>query len=108
MPTPAEYKLMKPDLRISVNLPKSCRGIRLLEMTYCDITLPSPQENLACDEALLEACEDGHGDEALRFWEPAQNFVVVGYANEVAKEVNLRFCEQNNIPVLRRFTGGGT
>ena len=38
-------------------------------MKYFDFTLPTPAENLACDEALLEACERG-GDEILRFWEP--------------------------------------
>jgi lipoate---protein ligase len=74
----------------------------------CDLTLATPEENLACDEALLDLCEVGHADELLRFWEPAQYFVVVGYANQVAREVNLPFCQANGIPVLRRCTGGGT
>lgn len=73
-----------------------------------DVTLPTPEENLACDEALLEACEAGTGEEVLRFWEPPQYFVVVGYANHVAAEANLAFCRQQSIPVLRRCTGGGT
>src|SRR5436190_898154 len=76
-------------------------------MDYFDLTLPTPEENLACDEALLDLCEDGHGGEALRFWEPAQYFVVLGYSNKAATEVNLPFCQTNNIPVLRRCTGGG-
>ena len=32
-------------------------------------TLPSPEANLACDEALLDACEAGEAPELLRFWE---------------------------------------
>src|SRR5258706_6619345 len=77
-------------------------------MTYCDLTLPSPAENLACDEALLELCEQGHADEVLRVWEPSQYFVVLGYADKMDTEVNLPFCEANTIPILRRCTGGGT
>jgi lipoate-protein ligase A len=44
----------------------------------------------------------------LRFWEPSEHFVVVGYANKVAKEVNVAACEARGIPVLRRCSGGGT
>jgi len=76
-------------------------------MKLCDLTLPTPEENLACDEALLDQCEEGSSDEVLRFWEPAQYFVVVGYANRVSTEVDLAFCRNNHLPVLRRCTGGG-
>jgi lipoate-protein ligase A len=77
-------------------------------MYFCDLTFPSPEENLACDEALLEAAERGPAFELLRVWEPMVYFVVVGYANKVATEINLPFCKANDIPVLRRCTGGGT
>jgi len=77
-------------------------------MKFCELNLPTPEENLACDEVLLDWCEAGSGEEVLRFWESAQYFVVVGYANRVATEVNLEFCSENGIPVLRRCTGGGT
>jgi len=77
-------------------------------MKYCDLSLPSPAENLACDEALLELAEEEGAEEVLRVWQPMQYFVVVGYGNKVATEVNLEFCDRNTIPVLRRCTGGGT
>src|SRR5689334_6230561 len=70
-------------------------------------TLPTPEENLACDEALLDTCEEGDCDEVLHFWEPEQYFVVVGYGNKVATEVNVPFCQENRIPILRRCTAGG-
>jgi lipoate-protein ligase A len=76
-------------------------------MTYYDFTLPTPEENLACDEALLELCEEGQPFEVLRIWEPSQHFVVLGYANKVAAEVHHEFCDFNAIPILRRCTGGG-
>src|ERR1051326_6471879 len=122
-------------------------------MHYCGLTLPSPEENLACDEALLDWAEaraqkfaegrSAAGSAAasldtpmahvtfnhlqkqdaaaagpsalrqlqngiLRFWEPTRYFVVLGYGNRTATEVNTAFCRQNTIPILRRRTGGGT
>ena len=77
-------------------------------MKLLDLTFPCPTENLACDEALLDAAEAGAGAEVLRFWEPRKHFVVVGYANKVATEVNVAACEARGIPVLRRCSGGGT
>ena len=77
-------------------------------MKRIDLTLSSPAENLAGDEALLDAAESGAGGEVLRFWESPQPFVVVGYANKVATEVNVAACEARGIPILRRCSGGGT
>jgi lipoate-protein ligase A len=77
-------------------------------MKYCDLTLASPEENLACDEILLDACETGALEGVLRFWEPTRYFVVLGYANQVMLEVNQAFCQQHDIPILRRCSGGGT
>ena len=77
-------------------------------MKLLDLTLPSPAENLACDEALLDWREAGTGGEVLRFWESRESFVVVGYANKVAAEVNVAACEARGIPVFRRCSGGGT
>lgn len=76
-------------------------------MKLLELTLPSPSENLACDEALLDWCEEGASDQVLRVWESSQHFVVVGYANKVAAEVNIAACESRGIPILRRCSGGG-
>ena len=77
-------------------------------MKHLDLTLPSPAENLAGDEALLDWCEENGGEEVLRFWEAPETFVVVGYANKVAAEVNVESCRARQIPILRRYSGGGT
>lgn len=76
-------------------------------MRCLDLSLPTPEENLAADEALWEAVEDGE-PEVLRFWESAVPFVVLGYANRAAREVDLEACRARKVPVLRRVTGGGT
>jgi lipoate-protein ligase A len=77
-------------------------------MQRLDLHLASPAETLAADEALLDWCEAGHGNEMLLFWEPRETFVVVGYANKVATEVNVAACEQKGVPIFRRCSGGGT
>lgn len=76
-------------------------------MKYLDHTLPSPAENLALDEALLDACEAGES-EVLRTWEPASPFVVMGYGNQLATEVDQVACAREGVPILRRISGGGT
>ena len=77
-------------------------------MDVIDITFPTPELNLACDEALLDWCESGHPRELLRFWEPRQPFVVLGYGGRLAAEVRPEALRANVVPVLRRCSGGGT
>jgi len=77
-------------------------------MKLLDLTFPTPEENLACDEALLDWCDEGARPEVLRFWEPQQHFVVVGYSNRVEREVNVAACREPGLSILRRCTGGGT
>ena len=77
-------------------------------MKYIDITFPTPLENLACDEALLNMCESGYDHELLRFWESPEYFVVLGYSGRIAAEVHTQYCKHNNVPILRRYSGGGT
>ncbi len=77
-------------------------------MEWLDLTLPAPAQNLALDEALLEAAETTGGPELLRFWEPAEPFVVLGYGKKAAAEVFLENCSADGVPVYRRASGGGT
>ncbi len=77
-------------------------------MKYLDLSFQTPEENLACDEALLEHSEEHSGPEILRFWEPTNHFVVLGFSRKVNLEVNLESCAKRNIPILRRSSGGGT
>jgi lipoate-protein ligase A len=76
-------------------------------MLLLDLTLPTPAENLAADEALLDWREAEPGPDILRFWTPDRHFVVVGYANKVAREVDVEACRARQVPILRRCTGGG-
>jgi lipoate-protein ligase A len=76
-------------------------------MQRLDLTLATPAENLALDEALLDWAEDeGREWEFLRLWESPQPVVVVGRSSRVAAEVDEKECARRQIPVLRRSSGG--
>ena len=76
-------------------------------MKFLDLTLPTPEANLACDEALLDHCENGFEHEILRVWQAPEHFLVLGYSNKSSAEVNIESAQRDGIPVLRRCTGGG-
>jgi lipoate-protein ligase A len=76
-------------------------------MKTLDHTFETPEENLACDEALLDLAEEAGGPETLRFWESSSHVVVLGSSNRAAVEANLGACERDRVPVLRRRSGGG-
>ena len=78
-------------------------------MKYLDITFPTPQHNLACDEALVHWCEgSSSSDEILRFWQPPDYFVVLGHSSKIDSDIDVPSCQANRIPIFRRCSGGGT
>jgi len=83
------------------------RHVTIVPMRYLNLTLPTPPENLALDEALLEEAERaGRPTETLRLWEPAEPMVVVGRSSRIDAEVHREACRQRGVPVLRRSSGG--
>jgi lipoate-protein ligase A len=70
--------------------------------------LPTPEENLALDEALLLEAEDGAGPEMLRLWEWPHQAVILGAACRLVDDVAEAACARDGVPILRRASGGGT
>ncbi|MBO0699803.1 MAG: lipoate--protein ligase family protein [Zavarzinella sp.] len=79
-----------------------------MRIALLDGTLPTLDENLALDEALLLAAEAGQGGEAVRFWEWPSPAVVLGAGGSVAIDVNEAACRADGVPIHRRASGGGT
>lgn len=77
-------------------------------MHLLDVTLPTPAENLALDEALLLEAEAGRGGEMLRLWEWPTPAVVLGAGCRLAEEVHESRCRDDGVAILRRASGGGT
>jgi lipoate-protein ligase A len=76
-------------------------------------TFEESAANLAFDEALLENADvawtaECPMAESLRVWEPRTPMVVLGRSSCRQQEVNLDYCHQHDIPVLRRCSGGAT
>ena len=71
------------------------------------LTLDTPAENLALDEALLDQAEAaGPTAEFLRIWESPEPLVVLGRSSRVTEEIDAAACAQRGIPILRRASGG--
>ncbi len=79
-------------------------------MKLLELTLPTLAENLALDEALLKAADEHQSldCEVLRLWHADNVGVVVGRSSKVADEVYLDQAAAQQVPVLRRPSGGAT
>src|SRR5436190_16951633 len=77
-------------------------------MHFLGLTLASPADNLALDEALLLEAEAGDAGEVLRCWEWPTPAVVLGAAGILSQDVDESACQRDGVPILRRASGGGT
>ncbi|MDP8265972.1 MAG: lipoate--protein ligase family protein [Candidatus Aceula meridiana] len=73
-----------------------------------NIFLSTPKENLYLDDALLKIAEENNGPEVLRFWESSSIFIVLGKTSKAQDDVFLTKAKEDNVPILRRSSGGGT
>ena len=73
-----------------------------------DLTLNSPEQNLALDECLLAEVDQNLRAPLLRLWELPSHAVVLGRSCSAEIDVNEQACRKLNIPVLKRCSGGGT
>lgn len=77
-------------------------------MTLLDLMILTAAENVALDEALLLAAEEGTGGEVLRLWDQPTPAVVVGAGGSVEIDVDVASCAADGVPIVRRSSGGGT
>lgn len=75
-------------------------------MLRARITGLSAVEELACEEALLQALDAGESGEFLRIWEFESPVVVLGRASRRESEANVSTCLAHGVPILRRCSGG--
>ena len=63
----------------------------------------NPYFNLAAEEYLVKNIDEP----CFMLWQNSPS-VIIGKHQNPLKEVNLEFCRKNNIPIIRRISGGGT
>ena len=71
-------------------------------MRFLELTLSSPAENLALDEALLLEAEAGRGGEALRLWEWPRHAVV----RVTFKDAYTQVAQIEDVPIKVLQTSG--
>jgi lipoyl(octanoyl) transferase len=62
--------------------------------------------NMITDRAILMACNEGKAPATLRLYGWQRPTLSIGYSQEISQYIDMESCERNNIPVVRRFTGG--
>ncbi|HEV3447105.1 MAG TPA: lipoate--protein ligase family protein [Gemmataceae bacterium] len=76
-------------------------------MNLLELSLPTIEENLAADEALLLEAEK-QTTEVMRLWEWPKPAVILGAGCRIHDDVNEGACATDGVPILRRSSGGGT
>ena len=76
-----------------------------MKLILVDIPNFKPEINFEIEKKILEICNEDSF--VLRFWQN-NPCVVIGKFQKEEYEVNLEYTKKKDIPVFRRFTGGGT
>lgn len=70
--------------------------------------VPGPAAgHLEMDAREFAALEASDRDETLRFWEADRSAVVIGRSGDVSREVREAACAADDVPIVRRSSGGG-
>ena len=77
-------------------------------MMYQNLDPLIPRDRLALEWNLFQSIESGESDGFHWSWEATQPVVIVGRSTRTADDVILDACAADGVPVLRRFSGGGT
>ncbi len=71
------------------------------------VTTDSYKEQMAIDEANMEAVASGKSPPILRICYFKKPAVSIGFFQMVNKEVNVELCKKKGVEIFRRMTGGG-
>jgi lipoate-protein ligase A len=83
------------------------RDEALARFRLLDTGLLSAAENMALDETLTRRAGAGLSPPTLRFLRFSPDAALVGYHQEMERELRLDYCRQEGIDINRRLTGGG-
>lgn len=70
------------------------------------IVVNSPYNRIAYNLAVENYVFNNYDDDIFMVWRN-QPCVVIGRNQNIYKEVNIKYCEENNIEIVRRLSGGG-
>ena len=76
------------------------------EFRIIDTGVREGRANIAFDAALIEARQAGQVPDTIRFLRFPPT-VLIGRHQDLSREVNLDYCRDNDVGIVRRITGGG-
>jgi lipoate-protein ligase A len=76
------------------------------EYRIIDTGVREGRANIAFDAALIEARQAGQVPDTIRFLRFPPT-VLIGRHQDLSREVNLDYCRDNDVGIVRRITGGG-
>ncbi|MHA1770476.1 MAG: lipoate--protein ligase family protein [Candidatus Thorarchaeota archaeon] len=77
------------------------------EIRFIDLEVNPAAMNMAIDEAIMLAMRDGKAPPTLRIYRWQPSAVSIGVFQGMEEEVDVDFCREHGIDVVRRVTGGG-
>lgn len=77
-----------------------------MKVRLLDMGMVSPLRSQSIYHGITASMTPG-ADPAILLCRPKRTYVSIGYFQEAGMEVDLAFCDENNIPVYRRQVGGG-
>ena len=89
-----------PDI-LNNNAFKNIKSIRIID--FGDVSYLDSQ---AIYHAIAHSFND-NTPETITIMSPRETYACIGFFQDIEKEVDIEFCNKNNIPVLRREVGGG-
>lgn len=76
------------------------------EFRIIDTGVREGRANIAFDAALIEARQAGQVPDTIRFLRFPPT-VLIGRHQDLSREVNIDYCRDNDVGIVRRITGGG-
>jgi len=80
----------------------------MINLPFHNVSFPDPIDNILYDEVLLNLAERGELKESFRLWESPTVFIVLGRAQNLEQEIFEDKVKEDQVPVLKRISGGGT
>ncbi|MBS3816083.1 MAG: lipoate--protein ligase family protein [Candidatus Thermoplasmatota archaeon] len=77
-------------------------------MRYIPLIEASAERQMAIDESILRSFDEGNCDPTFRFFRFKPSAITLGYTQSIEETIDVKRCEEENIPFVRRMTGGGT
>ncbi len=79
-----------------------------MNVRYIPMIEADAERQMAIDESLLRCYDEDGSEPMFRFFRFKPSAITLGYTQSLEDTINVDVCKSENIPFVRRITGGGT